>query len=674
MDLTPNYLDGKNIQRHAEVIDTQNNQLQNKINQIGLHHKLIRPIMFEKEITENNQIFQTYINTIHSIKEVNITDGTGQIITNYTYTEDEAITQASYDLTEYITTENNLTNETGLINPSVCVEVVTFDEWETYLKAYPENDYPMQWQDETLDAARNHDIYLDRIGALLNIPRRKYTTYNISEQYNATPSGFGKQVTDDQVQECTEDDYQYYKRLQYFIEHYPTDTFTALMLYIIYGYRTINVFNSYTRREDPVIAHYIDANEDPFHPATMLISVEDNPANIAGLTTNEDKKRFLDLYNPLTRPTTILNMIDTVVNVEFRDDDITNANKLHPEFQATVGDTNDYLFREAPLNYYFNNPETTATVMTDDDENTPTAYITANEILPRGANTLCVEFDKHAELSHATNNFYFNYLLDENITVNTNDWTIIPHGNQYEMVIYNSNLFKRDDAEYNIRIIVAPTRNYRVGIAQQLETYTDTETTPYLLNTTGIPVYNYHVIRVYNNGKITIDGVNQSFYTYNNYIPTDSYLFFLSQSTNGFDLSSIESMKYSQMDSLSLTSTSEGSLYDHYLYGGCPVDVSQGDHTFRFEVEFCGRLHASLIEPENANHNHTQDFTNSTQKKRMIDFKIHNGQLKVYDDGIFKSELSVNFNVMIPRLGKHKESTYFRIIDVSYAPTCDLNE
>ena len=113
---------------------------------------------------------------------------------------DELISTEEYNITDDITyIDYSYTSTSVNIIPDTpyYISVRTFDEYETS-KGFPEND-------EEQDNIYDHDISLDEIGALNNIPRKKYIVTN---DYAKTEPPYNNRLT--------EDDYHYMQRMLYY--------------------------------------------------------------------------------------------------------------------------------------------------------------------------------------------------------------------------------------------------------------------------------------------------------------------------------------------------------------------------------------------------------------------------------------------------------------------------
>ena len=206
-DLLPSYLDGENIRKHSGVIERSDRYLDALVELFGLWDKLERPILIKREqiyrmyhVGENTVTL--YVNTPTPITEIILEGDIEETITP----EDTVTT--SYTNTWTIENPSIEVTRNRIYLPEVLVTVRT--ETHTYTKAYPEND--------TIENnSADHDIFLDIIGGILGIPRRQYKKWNKNFEKNTEPPYFAKQFIDSTYLECSEDDYYYKERLEYFI-------------------------------------------------------------------------------------------------------------------------------------------------------------------------------------------------------------------------------------------------------------------------------------------------------------------------------------------------------------------------------------------------------------------------------------------------------------------------
>jgi hypothetical protein len=218
-DLLPSYLDGENIQKHSGVIERSDRYLDGLVELFSLWNKLERPILIKREQTGSTGVNDVtiYVNTPTPITEIIIE---GDI--------EETITPTDTVTTSY-------TNTGTINNPSIEIytppapsamrvrmpeiTATVHTETHTYTKTYPEND--------TIENNNaDHDIFLDIIGGILGIPRRQYTEVTIPPNLMGnfgctTPPYMAKEVqtinSNALILPCSEDDYYYKERLDYFI-------------------------------------------------------------------------------------------------------------------------------------------------------------------------------------------------------------------------------------------------------------------------------------------------------------------------------------------------------------------------------------------------------------------------------------------------------------------------
>ena len=218
-DLLPSYLDGENIQKHSGVIERSDKYIDGLVELFGLWDKLERPILIKREqilLNGWNKV-TIYINTPTPITEIIIEGDIEETITpedtlTTSYTNTWTIYNPSIDIIPF-----PLQYNWHIKMPLITVTVRT--ETHNYTKAYPEND--------TIENnSADHDIFLDIVGGLLGIPRRKYAetdTFTDAAYTDAlTPPFMAKEAQIRQnnhviILPCMEDDYYYKERLDYFI-------------------------------------------------------------------------------------------------------------------------------------------------------------------------------------------------------------------------------------------------------------------------------------------------------------------------------------------------------------------------------------------------------------------------------------------------------------------------
>ncbi|WP_296882106.1 hypothetical protein [uncultured Methanobrevibacter sp.] len=120
------------------------------------------------------------------------------------------------------------------------ISAITFDEY-LYEKGFPEND-------DILNNIYDHDISLDELGALHNIPRKKYIP---ATNYLQTEPPYNDRLT--------EDDYHYMKRIIEYLALVHTEPLPVAEIYKLYGLpaKLIN--------RDRFIVRMFDITKHPHH-------------------------------------------------------------------------------------------------------------------------------------------------------------------------------------------------------------------------------------------------------------------------------------------------------------------------------------------------------------------------------------------------------------------------
>ena len=237
--LLPAYLDGRNIRKHANIIEQEDNLLENNMNLLRDWNNIERPILIERVSNELYMADMTvHVNVNECIRKIIITAKSTQTahITfpeaneNNTLIKEYPLEEIKISETFTLTVEDS---ETPLVMPEITVTVETHDG-HTYNKGYPENDI-------TQTDIYDHDEFLDKIGALYGIPRRVYCDWTgdegtIEELLPQTvPTCFAKYDNEENIIAGTEDDWYYQQRLYYFIQHYRSMDLAQLYLYLIYN-------------------------------------------------------------------------------------------------------------------------------------------------------------------------------------------------------------------------------------------------------------------------------------------------------------------------------------------------------------------------------------------------------------------------------------------------------
>lgn len=336
-NLLPAYLQGQNIERHAEILETQDNLLYDNMLLLMTMFDLNRPILVEKVQEEPATCtVNVYVNTQYPIRKVKVT-GDASLLREYD--EEDRKLQERYTFT--------CTDTSPAVSPALTVLVETYDDKE-YVKAYPEND-------ETKGNKNDHDIFLDRIGTLLGIPRRVYTEQNlgqnVSEYLKLYPHFFTKQGYGKRVGEAyTEDDYYYHKRLIKFITERGTKPLSVLMSELLYEWTDVNYSNLLIRETS--ISDELQTLKG--QPILQIINNEER-------YTNMDYSNMLEIvtgYAPITRPILLSEPTLTYPRVDSTNTRYINNSyvELSTWYQFEDHDTEEVEEREllnAPFNVYY---------------------------------------------------------------------------------------------------------------------------------------------------------------------------------------------------------------------------------------------------------------------------------------------------------------------------------
>jgi len=250
-ELLPNYLNGVNINRHGDIITDEDNKI--LFNNNILNYFLKKPPIMIQQTSYymEDYSFNLMVELDEFIKDINV---------SVYSTEDNTLLYG--DVIEFDEEEQilNYTNEIILEGIThelpfifyITVEIVTYNE-NRYVKSYPENDI-------SNGSDRDHFILLDIVGNLCNIPRRIYKSFNLSRIDYTYPHTVGKDVVGGVVQSCTEDDFDYYQRLHYFIMNYQTVDAITVIAKVFYSVSAVFRFK---RDDDDVIIYECGSNPAP---------------------------------------------------------------------------------------------------------------------------------------------------------------------------------------------------------------------------------------------------------------------------------------------------------------------------------------------------------------------------------------------------------------------------
>ena len=287
-DLLPSYLSGSNVLAHAELIETQDQNIYEKLCELRNALALQRPILIERVQEEPMRASITvHIHSPFLIRSITIEKGypTPYATVTESYDEDDCITEYTY-----IYTEDN--SETVNVLPYCNVTVETYEDI-TYTKGYPEND-------EKEGTQYDHDEYLDIIGNLLGLPRRTYKEVvsggqDPAEYEGLYPAYFTKVHIPGHEHETgdllTEDDYYYSQRMKHFCENVGSGNLLKTMLEVLYEIRNAKTFNLTNRTTTTEETEGLVGNN------VMAIEQETTYSNID--YTNQIE--ILSQYIPVTR-------------------------------------------------------------------------------------------------------------------------------------------------------------------------------------------------------------------------------------------------------------------------------------------------------------------------------------------------------------------------------------
>ena len=409
-ELLPSYLNGQNIQKHSAILDEQNWKLYEKLYMLENWSNLNRPILFERVQTEPMIASVTvHVHSPFPIKKITIKKGypTPYNTVTVAYDEDDCVTEY-----EYTYTEGN--NESVNVLPYCMVTVETFDGI-TYEKGYPENDEP----EGTL---YDHDEYLDIIGNLLGLPRRRYKEVvtggqDPAEYTGLYPSYFTKVCVpghDHHIGDLlTEDDWYYMARLKHFSDNVRQGNLLKLMAECLYEMQDAKTFNMVGRTTITEETRELIGNN------VLGLVKQTNYRNMDYTNQND----VLSQYIPVTRMLVVLSACES----EISNYGVLNAYPNGVVTQTEVLYTDDDYEHEYPLV----NAPVKATLTLDgkviadtrltDDNGEVYNYIAG---LPPGSysGTLEVEYDEPYEISGSNYETNVSFTVGTNADISTDSW------------------------------------------------------------------------------------------------------------------------------------------------------------------------------------------------------------------------------------------------------------
>lgn len=221
LKMFPYFLDKSSVSNFYKSQDVTNRRFQDAYNELFKIYEsfhLNKRILIWKEQTENYDYVINFVAKFPHLKRVRIYKNDARIyIESFNYDDNINIFEYSYsDSTLNDVSDVNLADK--IPQHTFRIEVETHDEY-TLTKGFPEND-------ETQGNIYDHDISLDNLGALNNIPRKKYSIVEPS-LYFATEPPFNDRES--------EDDYHYMKRMLEYNLRLHTDYPVLLEIWKLYG-------------------------------------------------------------------------------------------------------------------------------------------------------------------------------------------------------------------------------------------------------------------------------------------------------------------------------------------------------------------------------------------------------------------------------------------------------
>lgn len=320
----PLYMGGRNIDRHSMVIEEADARYYSTLQLMREWCNLERPVMIQRIATESLVTYNVMVKSSKPLLSLKIT---GDYDYSISWGEEEVVTEYSYSFT--------FPNLTGVDMHRFLVTVSDYDD-VTLRKGYPEND-------DRLGDLYDHDEFIDRMGGLVGLPRKKYISYNLSDASSSLPPFMGKQVTGGVVGECTEDDYYYLERIRLFVSQFGKQNLASLLLQLIYGYSDIVEVNS-TLLENQQLVDNLNTQDPSFieniSPGSYVFLIpETSPSNYEEISIDE-KKDFIEKYLPVTRYALLANTIHTTLSIT----DTTTLPVLIPTSHREELYLHDYAF------------------------------------------------------------------------------------------------------------------------------------------------------------------------------------------------------------------------------------------------------------------------------------------------------------------------------------------
>ena len=272
--MPPEYIDDETIHE----IDNRNIPRPNTdIETLDKRYKIISNNIYTNNVTINiyNEKTEELVDTV-TLSDENDYEEYSKILPTKITDTNETINykleyRSDYDLTileepvydgedlEINVNENNNNHiELPIIpNNKFRIEIETYEE-VFLVKGYPENDeYLINSNGEREHSIYDHDQSLDEIGALNNIPRKKYNIIHDHISYPYTEPPYNNRAT--------EDDYHYMKRMLEYNQRLWTMNPVSLELWKIYG------LESELINRERYLLKVFDERKHPFDEKTGLV-------------------------------------------------------------------------------------------------------------------------------------------------------------------------------------------------------------------------------------------------------------------------------------------------------------------------------------------------------------------------------------------------------------------
>lgn len=208
----PFFLDkstGSNFYKSSSVINDGFKDFRQDLFNTHLGHRLDKRVLIWKEQEDEYDYTMNFFVHLPYLKMVNV------------YEEDELIYTESYEYEDEVDTFiYSYDASSNNVIPTVKYRV-TVETWEEYVmsKGFPEND-------EAVGDIFDHDKSLDELGALYDIPRKRYV-YTESTSYGETEPPYNNRLS--------EDDYHYMNRILGYINHMLDTPLPVLEVWKLFG-------------------------------------------------------------------------------------------------------------------------------------------------------------------------------------------------------------------------------------------------------------------------------------------------------------------------------------------------------------------------------------------------------------------------------------------------------